>query len=353
MSGTLNEILLQENSSVRDALRIIQEGQLRFAVVTDDNMNLVGVVTDGDIRRALLLNISLDDSVDCVMNKNPLTLQLGASRKEAVELMQRKDILAIPIVSFGKCVGLESIQIKDSKRRYENPVFLMAGGFGSRLWPLTKDCPKPLLKVGDKPILESVLNSFIASGFVNFFISTHYFPEMIKEYFGDGSKWNVSITYTYEEAPLGTGGALGLLPKTVSDLPLILMNGDLLTTVDFEKVLEFHNKGESSATLCVREYEHQVPFGVINGDGTNVSSMEEKPVQRFFVNAGIYVISSELRKTVMPNEYLDMPTLLQRAIDGDKAVSMFPIYEYWLDIGRLDDYDKAQRDFNDLGLLNA
>ena len=171
---------------------------------------------------------------------------------------------------------------------------------------------------------------------------------MIRSYFGDGSKWNVKITYVHEEIPLGTGGALGLLPDSAPKLPLILINGDVLTNVDFERVLEFHNKHNSAATMCVRDYEYQVPFGVINGDGNKIISMVEKPIQRFFVNAGIYVVSPEVWRSVEQNSRIDMPSLLEQFIAKNSNVLMFPIHEYWLDIGRIEDYNRAQVDIRNL-----
>jgi dTDP-glucose pyrophosphorylase len=344
MSYNWKNILIKPTATIRDALNIIDSEALRIALVTDDDFNLVGVVTDGDIRRGLLKNLALTDDVSAVMNFHPLTITSGVSRKDVVKLMQSRNILAVPVVEASKVVGLETLQHFGSQSQYQNPVFLMAGGFGTRLRPLTDNCPKPLLKVGDKPILEIVLDSFIKAGFVNFYISTHYMPEMIREHFGDGSKWQVKITYVYEAEPLGTGGALGLLPSDLADLPLILMNGDVLTNVDFERVLAFHNKNTACATMCVRDYEYQVPFGVINGEGNRIVSMVEKPIQRYFVNAGIYVVSPELRKSVQKNQRLDMPTLLEQAIANNNDVLMFPIHEYWLDIGRIEDYQRAQTD---------
>jgi dTDP-glucose pyrophosphorylase len=348
MSYEWKNILIQPEQPIRDALQLIDSESLRIALVVDTHLRLLGVVTDGDIRRGLLNNLTLDSSVSSIMNVSPLTAKKGTPRKELVKFMQQGQLLAIPLLEEGKVAGLETLQRVGQYSKYQNPVFMMAGGFGSRLRPLTDNCPKPLLKVGDKPILEIVLDSFIKAGFVNFYISTHYLPEMIQEHFGNGSKWNVNITYVYEENPLGTGGALGLLPTNVPDLPLFLINGDVLTNVDFERVLDFHNKNEAMATMCVRDYEYQVPFGVINGDGNKIISMVEKPVQRFFVNAGIYVISPEIRKSVELNCRIDMPTLLEQFIENQANVLMFPIHEYWLDIGRIDDYRRAQIDILNL-----
>lgn len=348
MSYDWKNILIKPDQPIRDALQLIDSESLRIALVVDDELRLLGVVTDGDVRRGLLKNLSITSPVNMVMNTKPLTAKSGTARKELVKFMEREQLLAIPLMKDDKVAGLETLQRVGQCSKYQNPVFLMAGGFGTRLRPLTDNCPKPLLKVGDKPILEIVLNSFIKSGFVNFYISTHFLPDTIREHFGDGSKWNVSITYVHEETPLGTGGALGLLPEGTPDLPLILINGDILTNVDFERVLEFHNKHQAAATMCVRDYEYQVPFGVINGDGNKIIGMVEKPVQRFFVNAGIYVISPEIRYSVQKNTRIDMPTLLEQFIEQKHNVMMFPIHEYWLDIGRIEDYNRAQVDIMNL-----
>lgn len=344
MSYDWKNILLQPDQPIRDALELIDRESLRIALVVDADLHLLGVVTDGDVRRGLLRNLTLASPVKDVMNSNPLTAELGTARKELVRFMEKEQLLAVPLLHNGIVSGLETLQRVGTFSKYQNPVFLMAGGFGTRLRPLTDNCPKPMLKVGDKPILEIVLNSFIKSGFVNFYISTHYLPEMIRAYFGDGSKWNIKISYVHEETPLGTGGALGLLPADTPDLPLIMVNGDVLTNVDFERVLEFHNKHNAAATMCVRDYEYQVPFGVINGEGNRIISMVEKPIQRFFVNAGIYVVSPQIRHSVSQNSRIDMPTLLEQCISRQENVMMFPIHEYWLDIGRIEDYQRAQTD---------
>ena len=351
MNNSWKNTAIAPDSSIRDALLLLDKSALRIALVVDSTDKLLGVLTDGDIRRGLLRNCSLQHPVSDVMNPNPQTAAWGTPRRELVKLMTERKLLSIPLLKDDKVVGLEILQTSEASVQYDNPVFLMAGGFGSRLKPLTDNCPKPMLKVGDKPILEIVLNSFIRAGFHNFYMSLHYMPEQIQAYFGDGSRWNVSINYIYEQEPLGTGGALGLLPDNLPDLPLILMNGDLLTTIDFEQLLQFHNKQQADATMCVRDYEYQIPFGVINGEGNKVTSMVEKPIQRLFVNAGIYVISPKVRKQVKANQRIDMPTLLEQNIEQKNAVLMFPIHEYWLDIGRMDDYQRAQIDAVSLGLF--
>ncbi|MEM5534770.1 nucleotidyltransferase family protein [Neptuniibacter pectenicola] len=349
MSHSWEKILIGPTASIKEALVLINNESLRVALVVDEHRHLLGVVTDGDIRRGLLGNLGLDANVSAVMNANPFTVSSGVSRDELVLLMEEQAILSVPVVESDKVVGLETLHAVLAKPKYENPIFIMAGGFGTRLRPLTDNCPKPMLNIGDRPILETVLQSFIKAGFVNFYISTHYMPEKIRNYFGDGSKWKVSIEYIHEDSPLGTGGALGLLPSGMPDLPIIMMNGDVLTKVDFERLLNFHNENSADATMCVREYEYQIPYGVVNGDGNRIVSMVEKPVQRFFVNAGIYVVGQEIARSLPRNHVIDMPTLLENNIERHKKVLMFPIYEYWLDIGRMDDFNRAQSDILSLG----
>lgn len=348
MSNNWKNILVSPLSNIQEVLKVIDNESLKLALVVDNKKHLLGTVTDGDIRRALINGISLTHSISDIMFETPTIADSSASKVELLELMNNKKLHSIPILDNGIVVGLETIHHITEKTKYDNPVFLMAGGFGTRLKPLTDNCPKPLLKVGDKPILETMLLSFIKAGFHNFYISTHYLPEMIREYFGCGKKWGVTISYVYEENPLGTGGALGLLPKDLPDLPIIMMNGDVLTKVNLESLLAFHKENNASATMCVREYEYQVPFGVIESDGIKIKSMVEKPTQRFHVNAGIYVVGRKIIEQVKDNEIIDMPTLLERYLDDN--ILMFPFHDYWLDIGRIDDFNRAQKDIKTLGL---
>jgi dTDP-glucose pyrophosphorylase/predicted transcriptional regulator len=350
MSHNWQNILVAPTATIRQVLQIIDKEALQLAIVVDQDNRLLGTVTDGDIRRGLIKGKSLSAEVAEIMFITPTVVTLGTSRHHVLDLMKSKSLLSLPIISEGIVVGLETINTASQKSSYDNPVFIMAGGFGTRLKPLTDNCPKPMLKVGDKPILETVILSFIKSGFRDFYISTHFLPEIIREHFGNGSKWNVTITYVHESQPLGTGGALGLLPAGLPDLPIILMNGDVLTKIDFEKVLKFHNDNQGTVTMCVREYEYQVPFGVVESEGHKISSIVEKPVQRFHVNAGIYIISKDIVDSVEKNKPIDMPTLIENNLDTNALV--YPFYDYWLDIGRMDEFKKAQSDIQTLGLLN-
>ncbi|MBD0702811.1 MULTISPECIES: nucleotidyltransferase family protein [Pseudomonas] len=345
-------VLVSPETSLEDAVATLDRVALRIVLIVDDDRRLLGTLTDGDVRRSLLKHLPLNIKVSEVMCASPQTVERGWSKERTLAIMEKYQLLQLPIVDAQRrVVGLETLHGLLHKKQYDNPVFLMAGGFGSRLRPLTQHCPKPLLKVGDKPILELILESFINAGFHRFFVSTHYMPEMIREYFGDGSRWGVSIRYVHEEQPLGTGGALGLLPHDEIDLPIFMMNGDLLTTLNFQNLLEFHQERPGVATMCVREYEQCIPYGVIQSEGHRVLSMVEKPVHRFFINAGIYLLSPDLVKSVRPGTNIDMPTLLGQQIADGKDVNMFPVHEYWLDIGRMEDFQRAQSDIS--GLFNG
>jgi len=345
------KIALSEHDSIKDALLVLDAGALRIALIIDSKDVLKGVITDGDIRRGLLKGITLDQSVSLVMNTAPKTSSVSQSLGDAKDIMESLDLLAIPVVSEGGVVvDLHVLKESFHHAEYDNPVFIMAGGFGTRLRPLTDHCPKPMLNVGGRPMLETIILQFKKQGFHNFYLSTHYLPEVIQNHFGDGTKFDVNIEYVYEDQPLGTGGALGLLPESVPDLPLIMINGDVLTSVNYGKLLEFHNTGIACATMCVREFEYQVPYGVINGAGDRVESMVEKPIQKFYINSGIYVLNPSVFSSVAKNTTIDMPTLLEKHIMDNKIVNKYPIHEYWLDIGQMQDFERAQTDIKTLDI---
>lgn len=352
MTINWKKVVIDTSVSIKDALKVIDKEALRIALVVDNN-KLIGTITDGDIRRGILKGIELTSSVSEIMNTNPVKANISLNSNELKLLMQSRKILSLPIVdNENQLVGLKTLHETLTVEKRNNPVFIMAGGFGTRLKPLTDNCPKPMLKVGDRPMLEILINNFKSHGFHKFYISTHYLPEVIIEHFGDGSKFDVEITYVHEETPLGTGGALSLLPDTLPKEPLIMINGDILTNVDFSKVLDFHIKQASDATMCVRDYEIKIPFGVIEGKGQEITAMVEKPTYRYFVNAGIYIISNHIIRSLTKNERLDMPSLFEQKQEEGLKTLKFPIHEYWLDVGRHDDFQKAQLDINTLGIKN-
>jgi dTDP-glucose pyrophosphorylase len=339
-------VILKPDDIMETAIEVLDRESLRIVMVADNQGRLVGTITDGDIRRALIQHCGMGTRLDSIMFKEPTTALSTDASATIRKMMIHKDLLQVPLVDRDRIiVGLETLQnLLTKEKQLENPVFLMAGGFGKRLMPLTTDIPKPLLKVGSKPILETILGQFIDVGFCNFYISTHYKADLVREHFGDGSHWGINIHYVHEDEPLGTAGALGLLPSNLPDLPVIIMNGDLLTKVNYMELLNYHNDQGGIATMCVREYDLQVPYGVVKANNQRIIDIVEKPVHSFFVNAGIYVLNPSLIGQVKCNEYIDMPTLLQSQIDKNEIINMFPVHEYWLDIGQVEEYEKAQID---------
>ena len=346
------KVLVKPTSNLTESIKVLHDGGIRIALVVDDKNKLLGTLTDGDFRLALLNNVEMSSSVKDVMNTNPIVASNKDSREFILSLMNKTSTLHIPIINdlTGEICGLETIQNLAEKPSYDNPVFILAGGFGKRLYPLTENTPKPLLKVGNKPILERIIGQFIENGFHNFYISTYFKSELIKDYFKDGSILGINICYLEEDIPLGTAGSLGLLPDNIPNLPIIVINGDILTNIDFNVLLDFHNDHNTDVTMCVREYDFQVPYGVVNIDNYNVTEINEKPVHKFFVNAGIYVLNNNFVKNLDGKSYLDMPDLLKKKLNNG-GVSAFPIHEYWLDIGQKEEYVKANNDvksFNEL-----
>lgn len=342
------DILVLPQTAILDTMHVIDQAGNQIAIVTDEERRLLGTVTDGDIRRGILKGIPLQDPIHKVMNRQPMVLSKDDSRHKFIALFRRKKLRQIPVVN-------EKHQVVDVKfaddffnvESKDNWIVLMAGGLGTRLKPLTNDVPKPMLTVGDKPILETILESFIEYGFQQFFFSVNYKKEIIKDYFGDGSRWGVAIRYLDEKKRLGTAGALSLLPKGV-DKPLIVMNGDILTKVNFEQLLDFHEETHSRATMCVRDYYYQIPYGVVKTEGSRLVVIEEKPKQRYFVNAGIYVLSPDVLTYIPKNEYYDMPALFETLTEKKIHANVFPIREYWMDIGRMGDFERANSEFTEV-----
>ena len=314
-------------------------------MVLNADQSLYGTVTDGDIRRGILRGLSVDDSVEEIVNTSPVTASSDSTDEAIQRLMTDKDHRYIPVVDCNGLVeriaSLNNYLISSPK---ENLVFLMAGGFGKRLRPFTDEIPKPLLNVGNKPMLENILETFIRHGFSNFVISLHYKAKMIRDHFGDGSKWNVKIQYTEEKKPLGTAGAVGLLPELPTE-PVIIMNGDILTKVNFESLLEFHKLHKSNATMCIREHQLKVPYGTVEVDSNKVTKLVEKPNFSFFANAGIYILNPAVVSLIEKGLTKDMPDLLNQLLADGKKVTAFPIHEYWMDMGSKNEFEQAQIDY--------
>ncbi len=340
--------LVRRDTPMLEVLRAIDVSAMQFALVLDDEDRLFGLITDGDIRRALLRGIPLEEEAEHIANKSPTVFEAGQKKRYVTSQMKKRNIRQAPVVDdLGHIIGLYVLEDLLIKQERDNPVILMAGGLGTRLRPLTENCPKPLLKVGSKPILETILENFIDSGFHRFYFAVNYRSEMIEDYFGDGSRFDVEINYLHEKKRLGTAGALSLLNGMV-DRPTIVMNGDLLTKMDFGDFLDFHVAEGAMATMAVREHSYQVPYGVIRSDGHRMVSIVEKPTQTFYVNAGMYVLSPEAVAHVREEKFLDMPDLFNELIREGNPTSVYPVSEYWMDIGHMDDFRQAQVDYAEI-----
>lgn len=328
----VSEYFVSQFSKIRDAVAIIDRGAAQIALVIKSGC-LVGVLTDGDVRRGLLRGESLDSPVEKIMNPKFRFLTPNATEQEAMAMMQSQNLHQIPVIDEGgKVVRLFLIEELLKPQKLLNPVLIMAGGEGKRLRPLTQNCPKPMLKVGGKPILEIILKQCIDAGFEDFYFSVNYLKEQIKAHFQEGDEWGVRIQYLQEDKPLGTAGALSLI-KDRPSVPLLVINGDVLSRLNFRNLLKFHSSENSTATLCVREHTTQIPYGVVHLDKLNVLGIEEKPMLNHYINSGIYLLNSEILELVPNETFLDMPELLAKAVHLGRKVSAFPIHEYWLDIG--------------------
>lgn len=349
LSG-LRHVIVTPHSSILDAVKAIDAGNIQAVFVAAADDILQGVVTDGDVRRGLLKGAALTSPVSEIMNTRPATLRAPASREEALALMRRLSIRQVPVLDgTGRITGLHLAEGDASVMAGADApwVVIMAGGRGTRLHPLTETTPKPMLPVGGQPLLETIVRALVTQGFSRIYLSLNYMADVFKQHFGDGSRFGAEIRYIEESARLGTAGALGLLPER-PDQPILVMNGDLLTQVDFRNLLAYHAEHRAQATMCVRDYSIQIPYGVVELDGSQVTGIVEKPVRSFFVNAGIYVLDPALLEHVPPAEYFDMTQLLDAAMAAGQTVASFPIHEYWLDIGKFDDLERAQAEFHRL-----
>jgi dTDP-glucose pyrophosphorylase len=338
----LADLTVAPAASLLDTISAINKGAKQIALVIDADGRLLGTVTDGDIRRGLLRGLLLETPITEVMNSRPHVARLEEDGQEVMTREIPQLIHNVPVVDAdGRVVGMYTDEDLVTPLEISTPVVLMAGGKGVRLYPLTKDVPKPMLKIGDTPILEIILRKLKSQGFKNVFISVNYLADVIIDHVKDGAWLGLNVTYLHEDKPLGTAGALGQLQGSVNE-PFIVMNSDLLTNVDFRSVVRFHKKHQAKATLGVREYTFQIPYGVVNIEGTEVESISEKPIHRSMVSAGIYALDPWVLGLIPQGEYCDMPTLLDMIKSNGQKVSAFPIHESWLDIGRHDDLNDAR-----------
>jgi len=344
----IEKIKLKTTSTIREALEIIDRGAVKFAIVVDEEDKLIGTLSDGDIRRSFLNGKSIEDKIENIYFKEPTVVNINNTKEEIINLCTSKKIYQIPVVdNYGRVVSIDLLDELIKPEIHPNKVVLMVGGLGTRLRPLTDTTPKPMLHVGGKPILQTIVEKFVSYGFVNIVMCVGYKSHVIQDYFEDGSKYGAKIEYILEEKRMGTAGGLTLLQSKPNEA-FFVMNGDLLTNVNFEHLHEFHKNSQSTASMCVREYDFQVPYGVVNVEDGKILSIEEKPVQKFFVSAGIYMLNAECIDLIPENEFYDMPTLFEQLIKMNKNTISFPLREYWLDIGQIEEYEKANLEYHEV-----
>jgi dTDP-glucose pyrophosphorylase len=334
--------ILPLNSTIQDAIRNLTEVAIKIVLVADDEGRFVGTISDGDIRRGLLRGLALADPISEVIQRNALVLPPAVAHDLVMRLMAVNKIQQIPVVDeANRLVGLHLWDKIVAPQSRPNLMVIMAGGKGTRLRPHTEDCPKPMLLVSGKPMLEHIIQRAKLEGFVNFVLAVHYLGHMVEEYFGDGSRLGVRIDYLREQAPLGTAGALSLLQPR-PEIPFVVTNGDVLTDIRYGELLDFHCMHGASATMAVRVHEWQHPFGVVQIDGVDIVGFDEKPVARSHINAGVYALDGSSLEVLVPGERCDMPVLFQRLQERKQRTVAYPMHEPWLDVGRPEDLKRAR-----------
>ena len=336
--------LITPDTSLEQALKSINIAGTQVALVVDGRGHLLGTLSDGDVRRALLAGKDLTEVVQNCMNIKPMVANIADSRFNMLSIMSQYSLHQLPITDVvGKVIGLKRIDDLLSIDQHENWVVIMAGGLGSRLKELTKNTPKPMLTVANRPLLENIIENFVAQGFKNIWIAVNYHASQIMDYFGSGEKFGANIKYLQETKRMGTAGALSLLPPP--DLPVLISNADLLTKINYSSLLSEHIRKGATATMAVRKHEFQVPFGVVKAVNDKILSIEEKPVNNVLVNAGVYVLSPKSISHVPKDSFFDMPDLFSTLIEKNQSVNCHLTDGYWLDVGRYEDLQQAHIDY--------
>ncbi len=349
MRIAVTDLCMKPINSIREVLACIDKNGKGIALIIDDNNVLLGTITDGDIRRAILMGRDANSPVGEILRhkaftqSKPITANLGTGSKALIQLMQLHSIRHIPLVDKdGKVAGLVTLEELLPDQFINCQAVIMAGGFGTRLRPLTEKLPKPMLPMGDRPLMEWIVGQMKETGIGCVNITTHYLPEKIKEHFGDGSNFGIKINYVSEDQPLGTAGALSLIESP--NEPLLVINGDILTRLDFRNLFRYHRENDADLTIVVRQHDIHVPYGIIECEGAHVQSIREKPRLSFLINAGIYLLEPTVYEYIPNGAHFDMTELIQKLIDHGRNVISFPIVEYWKDIGQFADYQRAQED---------
>ena len=338
----MNKLILNSETVFKDAIALLDDNGNGVLPVVDESNKFIGLITDGDIRKAILNNY-LD--LEHIINKKPYSLNCKSTQQQRIQYLKKLLLRHLPLVDDdGQYVETFTLDNIDFNLK-PNSVLIMAGGLGSRLGQLTEVTPKPMLSIGRKPMLEAMIESFIEHGYSKFYLSVNYKKEKIIDHFSDGKKWGVEIVYLVEDKRLGTGGALSLIEDKL-EAPIIVINGDILTTLDFGELVDFHNQSGSNATMCVMKHETNFPYGVVRSEGTKLVALDEKPVISHNINTGIYVLNPDVLEYVPKDEYFDLPDLFKYLIDDDKDVGVYELTESWVDIGHVDDYERMEKVFD-------
>lgn len=343
-----HKALVGPHDSVLQAMRAIDRSSLQIALVVDEERRMLGVLTDGDIRKRILQGVSLEGPIEPFMNRTPVTANAAEPRDEMLARMRARHVRQLPLLD-GKqrVVGMVTIDDLLAVQARSNLVVLMAGGAGARLRPLTEATPKPMLKVGDRPVLETILLQFREYGFHRFVITLNYLADQIVTHFGDGSRFDAQIDYVHETEPLGTAGALALLPDRPTE-PFFVMNGDLLTKLNFGSLMNFHMSSGAPLTMCVREHSLTMPYGVANISGDRLDHLVEKPTYRYLVNAGIYACNPDVIDLIPKGSPTTVVDVAHKLLAAQQRPAVFPIHEYWVDIGQHVDYVQATADYDNI-----
>lgn len=349
----LKDYFLGPDATIREAVRRIDQGASQTALVVDDERHLLGVVTDGDVRRAILRDIPLERPISEIMSAKPKVLLAGTPDIEILRHLQLHSLHQIPVVNGeNQVVSLRTIDDFMRADRLPNTIVIMAGGLGTRLKPITNNIPKPMVGIGGRPLLETTIMSLVTQGFFRFRISINHLGNVIEDHFGDGSKWNADIQYLRETEALGTAGSLNLLVER-HDCPIIVLNGDLLTSLSFTRMLAFHETNKAAATMGVREHRVEIPYGVIEREGPFLTQIKEKPTNEYLINAGIYVIEPWVIDLVEAGRRFDMTNVCEALLDRNERVGVYKIEEYWRDIGQLTDLRIAQSEIDAISFLDS
>lgn len=343
-STRLEKIFVGPASTIREVIRAIDDGKAHLAVVVDEERRLIGTITDGDVRRALLQGIDLDEPATPIVHRNAVTAGPDASPEDVRALMNATGVEQVPIVDGGRVTEVVLLRDFAEGEGALPHMVIVAGGEGRRLRPLTESVPKPMLDVGGRPLLETVLEQVRDAGFSKAFLLVNYGADEIERHFGTGEEVGIDLRYVRETEPLGSAGGLSLVRGEL-DRPFIVINADLLTNVDFHALLAFHRDEANAVTVGVKQFVLEVPYGVVELEGTQIREVREKPELRFFVNAGIYALDpATIEYLPEPGGQFHMTHLIDRALAAGARVGSFPVHEYWLDIGQMSDYERANDD---------